>query len=99
MNSRVNDTITLTGKMKRIDLPPATIHTLTFYAPLLRKESELVVQNMESLANMFGLNHNGAYYTEDVMYMGRLRSRWLIIVKGEESAVDCFEREAKKLIY
>lgn len=97
MNNRINDIVTITGTMKRIDLPPVTIHTLTFYAPLLKKESKVVVENIENLADMFELKHNGACHTGDVMCMGRLKSRWIIIVKGDENAVDSFERESRKL--
>ena len=97
MNNRINDTITLTGRMRQIELAPATIFIHKFLAPLQRRESTKFIEAIEKLAEMFNLEHDGCDYINDTMHKGNLYSQWFIIVKGSKNGVDGFEREARRL--
>ena len=85
------------GITRTIKLESIVISTFRFYAPLNFVDSTRYTQAVNRLAKVFGLDTEGSIHMGDEMNMGRLKSRWCIIVKGYESVIDAFLKEVKKV--
>ena len=83
--------------MRLVNLESVVISTYNFHAPLNFVDHRRYIEGVNSLAEAFELSTKGAIYMGDEMSMGRLKSKWCIIVKGYESSVDLFLKEVKKV--